>query len=95
MLYEFIDANRDEIIARARERVRGRQWPSVGAGELEHGVPLSLTQLAETLRLESTGTPFPEGAIGVTATQHGAESLKRGFTVSQVVIFTISLPLTA
>ena len=43
--------------------MRGRQWPSVGAGELEHGVPLSLTQLAETLRLESTGTPFPEGAM--------------------------------
>ena len=85
MLYQFIDANRETIIARARERVGGRQWPSVGVGELEHGVPLFLTQLTETLRLESTGAPFPDGAIGLTATRHGAELLKRGFTVSQVV----------
>ena len=85
MLYEFIDANRDDIIGRARERVQRRQWPSVGVGELEHGVPLFLTQLAETLRLEFTDAPFPAGAIGLTATQHGAELLNRGFTVSQVV----------
>jgi signal transduction histidine kinase len=85
MLFEFIEANRETIIARSRERVRGRQWPSVGVGELEHGVPLFLTQLTETLRLESTGAPFPDGAIGLTATRHGAELLKRGFTVSQVV----------
>jgi len=85
MLYEFIEANRETIIDRARERVRVRQWPSVGVGELEHGVPLFLTQLTETLRLESTGAPFPDGAIGLTATRHGAELLKRGFTVSQVV----------
>jgi signal transduction histidine kinase len=86
MLYEFIDANGDEIIARARERVRRRQWPSVGVGELEQGLPLFLTQLTENLRLESTGAPFTEdAAIGATATRHGAELLKRGFTVSQVV----------
>lgn len=85
MLHEFITANREPIIARARDRVRVRQWPSVGVGELEHGVPLFLTQLTETLRLESTGAPYPEGAIGVTATRHGADLLKRGFTVSQVV----------
>ena len=85
MLHEFIDANRETIIALARDRVRGRQWPSVGVGELEHGVPLFLTQLIETLRLESTGTPFADGEIGVTATRHGAELLKRGFSVSQVV----------
>lgn len=39
MLHEFIDLNRDVIIARTRDRVRSRPWPSVAPGEVEHGVP--------------------------------------------------------
>jgi signal transduction histidine kinase len=85
MLYEFIDLNRDVIISRTRDRVRSRPWPSVAPGELEHGVPMFLTQLAETLRLEGTSAPFPAGAIGATAARHGADLLRLGFTVSQVV----------
>ena len=85
MLHEFIAVNRDEIVSRARESVRARSWPSVAIGELEHGVPLFLTQLSETLRLEATSTPFPSGAIGATAARHGADLLRSGFTVSQVV----------
>jgi Histidine kinase-, DNA gyrase B-, and HSP90-like ATPase len=53
--------------------------------ELENGVPLSLSQLSETLRLQTTDAPFPSGAIGDTAKKHGGELLKRGFNVSQVV----------
>ena len=85
MLHEFIELNRDVIIAQTRARVRGRLWPSVAPGELEHGVPLFLTQLAETLRLETTTAPFPADAIGVSAARHGADLLRLGFTVSQVV----------
>jgi signal transduction histidine kinase len=85
MLHEFICLNRDVIIARTRDRVRARPWPSVTTGELEHGVPLFLTQLAETLRLESTSTPFPGDAIGASAAHHGADMRRLGFTVSQVV----------
>ena len=85
MLYEFITLHRDEIICRTRERVRGRAWPSVSSRELEHGVPLFLTQLSETLRLEGTATPFSSDLIGSTAARHGAELLAEGFTVSQVV----------
>jgi hypothetical protein len=48
-------------------------------------VPLFLTQLSETLRLEGTATPFSTDAIGFTATRHGAELLAVGFSVSQVV----------
>ena len=44
-----------------------RPWPSVSTDELEYGVPLFLTQLSETLRLEATDTPFPAGAVGTTA----------------------------
>ena len=85
MLHEFIAANRDLIIARTRDQVRGRAWPSVASGELEHGVPRFLTQLSDTLRLEASSTPFPADAIGASAARHGADLLKQGFTVSQVV----------
>ena len=85
MLYEFINANREDIISRTRERVRSRPWPSVSSREIEYGVPLFLTQLAETLRLESTATPFASDSIGSTAARHGAELLATGFDVTQVV----------
>jgi len=85
MLYEFIAVNREDIISRTRERVRSRSWPSVSSREIEYGVPLFLTQLAETLRLEATATPFASDAIGSTAARHGAELLATGFDVTQVV----------
>ena len=85
MLHEFIDVNRDVIVSRTRERVRSRLWPSVAPGELEHGVPLFLTQLVETLRKETTSAPLPDDDIGVAAARHGGELLRLGFTVSQVV----------
>jgi hypothetical protein len=85
MLYEFITLHRDDIVARTRARVRGRPWPSVSSREIEQGVPLFLTQLSETLRLEATPTPFSSDAIGSSATRHGAELLAAGFNVAQVV----------
>jgi len=85
MLHEFIVTHRDEIIARTRKRVHGRTWPAVSTHELEDGVPLFLTQLGETLKQEVTAVPFPEGAIDDTATSHGAEMLRMGYTVAQVV----------
>ncbi len=85
MLYEFITLHRDEIIGRTRERVQGRAWPSVSSRELDYGVPLFLTQLSETLRLEATETPFAIEAIGSTAARHGAELLTAGFSLAQVV----------
>lgn len=85
MLHEFIDLHRDEIVARTRDRVRARPWPPASTREVEHGVPLFLTQLSEALRLEAAAAPFSSGAIGSTATRHGAELLAAGFNVSQVV----------
>ena len=85
MLYEFITLYRDEIIAKARERDTHRPWPPTSASELEHGLPLFLTQLVETLRWESTETPFSAGEIASAATLHGRALLDLGFTVSQVV----------
>jgi len=90
MLCEFIEANRDEVIARARALVVTRPWPAVSSEELVHGLPLFLTQLTGALRVESG--PAREGdvaigqtAIGQSATLHARELSSQGFTVSQVV----------
>ena len=85
MLYEFISLNREAIIARTRRAAGERAWPSLGIGELENGVPLFLTQLAETLRRMSSPAPYPADAIGNTAALHGRELVELGFTPSQVV----------
>ena len=85
MLYEFVAIHQKDIVARARDRVRRRSWPSISSREIEHGVPLFLTQLSETLRLEATAAPFSSDAIGFTAARHGAELLAAGFNVAQVV----------
>ena len=85
MLYEFLTLHRDAIIARTRERLVARPWPSATPTELKDGVPLFLTQLSETLRCEATASPFATGAIGTAAARHGAELVALGFSLSQVV----------
>lgn len=85
MLYDFVASNREELISRTRAKVASRPWPSASSEELENGVPLFLTQLAETLRLETTPKPFSPTAIGASAAQHGRDLLAKGYTVSQVV----------
>src|SRR5688572_20400913 len=85
MLHEFITTYRDAIISRTRAKLTDRPWPLVSTSELEYGVPLFLTQLSETLRLETTATPFSETAISAAALKHGAELRERGFNISQVV----------
>jgi signal transduction histidine kinase len=85
MLYEFVTTYRDAIIAKSREKLTARPWPSASAQELENGVPLFLTQLSEKLRSESIGPPPAESALGASATLHGRDLMALGFTVSQVV----------
>jgi hypothetical protein len=84
-LQEFIAANRDAILSRTRQRVVDRPGPSASSHELEHGLSLFLTQLSETLRLETSETPFPTSAIGSAAAEHGKDLMEGGFSVSQVV----------
>lgn len=68
--------------------------------ERQHGIPLFLEQLAETLRLEQ-GSVSPDGgndpgpsepakqpatsAIGASAAKHGLELHRQGYTVDQVI----------
>ena len=93
MLHEIVTSNRTELIARCRNKAAKRFAPSETPAPLDHGVPLFLQQLVETLRLEETlpghtvepgATPDPTG-IGRAAALHGAELLRLGYTLDQVV----------
>jgi hypothetical protein len=82
MLHEFLADNRDKIIARTREMVANRSAPSATDAELEHGIPLLLTQLGGMLQvpLESS-----IAKIESSAAKHGDELQRMGFSVGQVV----------
>jgi hypothetical protein len=81
MLYEFIAANREQILARTREKVASRPGPRATLDELDNGVPAFLSQMVETLRLSG----YDSVAMEESASKHGGDQLKRGFTVGQVV----------
>lgn len=81
MLQNFITENRERIIARCLAKVAARTASNVTPAELEHGVPFFLDQFTEILRAQTTSSP----AIRDTATRHGEEMLRLGFTVAQVV----------
>jgi hypothetical protein len=93
MLHEFLTSNRQLLISRCREKVAKRLAPTDTHATIDHGVPLFLQQLVETLRAEqdthirgvdAEPTPAPT-EIGRAAALHGAELLRRGFSVDQVV----------
>lgn len=92
MLHDFIVANRDTIIERIGSRVRARTVSKPGETNLEHGVPLFLTQLAEALApnaevegLHVAGVRDEHRSITDSSTLHGHELLRSGFSVAQVV----------
>ena len=94
MLYDFLSRNRDELIRHCREKVSKRYSPAQVPPVVDHGVPLFLQQLVETLaaehftalRSESEPGPSPVATdIGRAATKHGTELLRLGYTVDQVV----------
>jgi len=93
MLHEFLTSNRQLLISRCREKVAKRFERTESQATIDHGVPLFLQQLVETLReeessgvraVESEPTPAPT-EIGRAAALHGAELLRQGFSVDQVV----------
>ncbi len=93
MLHEFLTSNRQLLISRCREKVAKRFAPTETPATIDHGVPLFLQQLVETLReeqktdfrsVDSPPAPAPTD-IGRAAALHGAELLRQGFSVDQVV----------
>ena len=99
MMHEFLTANRAELIARCRVKVAQRAPLGVSEEELAHGVTIFLDQLIKTLLVEKTATPMrsrkvsgPSGGgkpnlseIGESATRHGRELQRHGFTAEEVV----------
>jgi hypothetical protein len=94
MLHEFLTSNRQVIITRCRDKVARRFEPTESAATMQHGVPLFLEQLVEILRAEqktrirvsADEDPVPaQTQIGRVAALHGAELLRLGFSVDQVV----------
>jgi signal transduction histidine kinase len=84
MLLEFIRQNRAELIRSTREKVRARASPRATQEELETGVPLFLTQFTDLLAATNGGnSQSPE--IDASATLHGNDLLRRGFSIAQVV----------
>lgn len=90
-LHEFIVSNRQDIIERARGRLRDRMAPKAVEAQLEHGVPLFLTQLVTALKpvgdSELAGRPPSDAStqISDTAALNGHDLLRHGYTVAQVV----------
>ena len=94
MLSEFLISNRDELTKRCRHKAATRSPRSSTPAEVDHGVPLFLSQLAEALRLEhpvpnhvagEDEPTQPLSGIGRAAALHGAQLLRQGLSVEQVV----------
>jgi len=92
MLHDFLTSNRNELIIRCKAKVAKRS-PRAAAAD-NHGVPLFLSQLADTLyrerhttapRTTSTVATPASTEIGRAAALHGAELLRSGYSVDQVV----------
>lgn len=97
MLYEFLTANRSELIERCWMKARVR--PGAESSQSEHGVMLFIEQLIKTLEAESQSFPLdglkvsgppgggtpPWSEMGESASQFGRELLTRSFTIDQVV----------
>jgi signal transduction histidine kinase len=81
MLHEFVSVNRKEILRRCRARVATRSVPPPTKAEIDGGVPQFLDQLIDALRLGLSSSP----EIGRSASLHGHDLRRQGFTLAQVV----------
>jgi hypothetical protein len=77
----FITEHRDELIGLCRAKVAERSSPPPTHAEIDHGVPMFLSQLSKQL---SRRVPHTD-EISVSAREHGHDLLMRGFTIDQVV----------
>src|ERR1700676_1481712 len=94
MLHELLASNHEELIRRCREKAMHRFEPAEVPAAIDHGVPLFLRQLGDTLRREQatparcgTGPEVapPPSALGHAAALHGTELLRLGYSIDQVV----------
>lgn len=100
LMHRFIANNRETLIERCAQTVARRPLRAATSEQLKNGVPMFLTQLERTLVAEEEGALQQSRAIsgeaggadaeavfeiGISAAAHGAELLRLGYTVDQVV----------
>jgi signal transduction histidine kinase len=85
VLYEFLIANRDEILVRSRAKLSGRKVPTPTPAELADGLPLFVEQLIAILRAAKGDRGAGYRDMAASAALHGGELLRLGLTVAQVV----------
>ncbi len=94
MLHEFLGSNYDELVGICRNKVLKRSGSEAPPIKIDEGIPLFIKQLTETLRreeaspeadLEGVDGTLASTEIGRSASLHGTELLRLGFTVDQVV----------
>ena len=93
-LHAFLHEHRSELIQRCESKAALRFAPDTTPSVVDHGVPLFLEQLEETLdredetpvRVPHDPAPSPVDApIARAAAVHGMELLRLGYSVDQVV----------
>jgi signal transduction histidine kinase len=84
ILHEFLTQYREELIKRTRSKVALRAAPRATTHEL-NGIPLFLTQLGEILKQETLHGAQDGPDMGLSASRHGSDLLKEGFSIAQVV----------
>lgn len=85
VLDDFLSANREAIITRARARVASRANPVATAVELTNGIPVFLDQLGDALRLAKLDGTSDHDQLGLSAGRHGSDLFRMGLTIGQVV----------
>jgi signal transduction histidine kinase len=85
MLRAFVLTNREEILARARERFALRGVPLATGEEVTQGLPAFLDQLGEALRKAELREAVDHAEIHDSAGHHGDDLFRQGLSVAQVV----------
>jgi len=85
MLRDFVDQNREQILARARLRVSARSAPPATSAELASGLPVFLEQLCASLARAEANQVTDHSALGESAEAHGRSLYQQGLTAAQVV----------
>jgi len=85
-LHEMLEARRDVILARWKDRVLGRLAPaSLPPLELLDHLPAFLDEVSATLRLLAETGELPDIEDSATAAIHGENRLRLGFSLDAVV----------
>lgn len=82
MLHDFLTANREEILVRARRPLGAKSALEL---EMADGLPLFLDQLGSALLLVAVGGSVADDSIAKSVGTHGTGRLGKGITVVQAV----------